>query len=113
MIDWGRGREEGEEQVAKLIPDGYLTLLDVQAEMLEKCANRRKASGITNFTTKQSDGKYLPFEDETFDVIFLVTVFGEIKERKSFLLEAGRVLKANGVLSITEYIRVEAKYFYC
>ena len=103
VLEIGPGSGYYSLRVAERIPDGYLTLLDIQAEMLEKCANKLKAAGIANFTTKQSDGKSLPFEDETFDVIYLVTVFGEIKERKLFLLEAGRVLKANGVLSITEH----------
>ena len=103
VLEIGPGSGYYSVQVAKRIPDGCLTLLDVQSEMLEKCANKLKAAGITNFMTKQSDGKSLPFEDETFDAIFLVTVFGEIEERESFLLEAARVLKANGVLSITEH----------
>ena len=56
-----------------------------------------------NFFIKQSDGKSLPFESGTFDALFLVTVFGEIAAREAFLQEAARVLKANGVLSITEH----------
>jgi len=103
VLEIGPGSGYYSVQVARRIPDGNLTLLDVQAEMLEKSANKLKAAGITNFTTKQSDGKSLPFEDKTFDAIYLVTVFGEIKERESFLLEAYRVLKAHGVLSITEH----------
>ncbi|MBF0451316.1 MAG: methyltransferase domain-containing protein [Candidatus Magnetomorum sp.] len=103
VLEIGPGSGYYSVQVAKRIPDGNLTLLDVQPEMLEKSANKLKAAGIANFTTKQSDGKSLPFEDESFDAIFLVTVFGEIEERESFLSEAYRVLKANGVLSITEH----------
>lgn len=103
VLEIGPGSGYYSLQVAKRIPDGNLTLLDVQAEMLEISANKLNAAGITNFTTKLSDGKSLPFEDESFDVIFLVTVYGEIKERESFLLEAYRVLKPNGVLSITEH----------
>jgi len=103
VLEIGPGSGYYSVQVAKRIPDGNLTILDVQSEMLEKSANKLKAAGIKNFTTKQSDGKSLPFDDETFDAIFLVTVFGEIEERESFLLEAARVLKANGVLSITEH----------
>jgi len=103
VLEIGPGSGYYSVKVARRIPDGKLTLLDVQSEMLEKSANKLKAAGITNFTTKQSDGKSLPFEDETFDAIFLVTVFGEIEERESFLLEAARVLKASGVLSITEH----------
>jgi len=103
VLEIGPGSGYYSVQVAKRIPDGKLTLLDVQTEMLEKSANKLKAAGIANFTTIHSDGKSIPFEDKAFDAIFLVTVFGEIKERESFLLEAYRVLTANGVLSITEH----------
>ena len=103
VLEIGPGSGYYSVQVAKRIPDGHLTLLDIQAEMLEKSANKLKAAGIANFATKHSDGKSLPFEDETFDAIFLVTVFGEIEARDSFLWEAARVLRANGVLSITEH----------
>ncbi|ETR69555.1 MAG: type 11 methyltransferase [Candidatus Magnetoglobus multicellularis str. Araruama] len=103
ILEIGPGSGYYSVQVAKRIPNGHLTLLDIQYEMLEKSANKLKAAGITNFSTKQSDGKSLPFADGSFDLIFMVTVFGEIEERESFLFEASRVLKANGVLSITEH----------
>jgi ubiquinone/menaquinone biosynthesis C-methylase UbiE len=103
VLEIGPGSGYYSVQVAKRVPDGDLTLLDIQPEMLEKSARKLKAAGISNFTTKQVDAKLLPFESESFDVIFLVTVFGEIEGRASFLSEAFRVLKANGVLSITEH----------
>lgn len=103
VLEIGPGSGYYSVQVAKRIPDGALTLLDVQPEMLEKSASKLKAAGISNFTTKQGDAKLLPFESESFDSIVLVTVFGEIEGRASFLSEASRVLKANGVLSITEH----------
>ncbi len=90
-------------EVARRIPDGKLTLLDIQQEMLEKCAAKLRSVGIANFSTKLADGKSLPFDDGSFDVLFLVTVFGEIEERDAFLGEAARVLRPNGVLSITEH----------
>lgn len=71
--------------------------------MLDKSASALEAAGITHFVTRQSDGKSLPFEDGAFHALFLVTVFGEIDDRDSFLREAARVLKTNGVLSITEH----------
>lgn len=103
VLEVGPGSGYYSIEVAKRIPDGNLTLLDIQSEMLEKSARKLQAAGISNFTTKQSDGQSLPFEDKTFDAIFLVTVFGEIEGRESFLSEAARVLKTNGVLSITEH----------
>lgn len=103
VLEVGPGSGYYSVAVARRIPQGELTLLDIQQEMLDKSAAKLKAAGIGNFSCKQSDGKSLPFESGTFDAIFLVTVFGEIADRDGFLREAARVLKADGVLSITEH----------
>lgn len=103
VLEVGPGSGYYSVEVARRIPQGSLALLDIQPEMLEKCAAKLQAAGLGNFTTKQADGKSLPFEDESFDAIYMVTVFGEIEGRASFLSEARRVLKPDGVISITEH----------
>ncbi len=103
VLEVGPGSGYYSVQVAQRIPEGHLTLLDVQPEMLEKSAQKLRVAGISNFSTEQADGKSLPFEDESFDAIFLVTVYGEIEGRQSFLAEAARVLRSGGVISITEH----------
>lgn len=103
VLEVGPGSGYYSVDVARRIPQGELTLFDIQQEMLDKSAEKLSAAGIGNFSCKQSDGKSLPFESGTFDAIFLVTVFGEIADRDGFLREAARVLKADGVLSITEH----------
>ncbi len=103
VLEIGPGSGYYSVEVARRIPGGALTLLDIQQEMLDKSAASLKAAGISNFSTRQSDGKSLPFENASFDALFLVTVFGEIEERESFLQEAARVLKPDGVISITEH----------
>lgn len=103
VLEIGCGSGYYSVEAARRIPEGKLTLLDIQQEMLDQCARKLSAAGLSNFSTRQSDGKSLPFESETFDALFMVTVFGEIEERASFLEEAKRVLKPDGVLSITEH----------
>lgn len=48
-----------------------------------------------------ADTQNLPFKEEAFGIAFLVTVIGEIPKRKIALKELHRVLKPNGLLSIT------------
>lgn len=103
VLEVGAGSGYYSVEVARKIPDGELTLLDIQQEMLDVCAQKLKAAGIRNFSTKQADGKALPFPDDSFDALFLATVFGEIEDREAFLREALRVLRPGGVLSITEH----------
>jgi len=103
VLEIGPGSGYYSVEVAKRIPDGHLTLLDIQPAMLEKTASKLTAAGISNFDTQLPSDESLPFESGSFDAIFMVTVFGEIEGRESFLAEATRVLKADGVLSITEH----------
>lgn len=103
VLEIGPGSGYYSVEVAKRIPQGQLTLLDIQPAMLEKTADKLRAAGISNFETQPADGGALPFENDSFDAIFMVTVFGEIEGRESFLSEAARVLRKGGVLSITEH----------
>jgi ubiquinone/menaquinone biosynthesis C-methylase UbiE len=103
VLEVGAGSGYYSVEVARRIPDGELTLIDLQQEMLEKCAEKLKSAGIRNFSTRQADGKSLPFADGSFDALFMVTVFGEIEDREAFLREAARVLRPNGLISITEH----------
>jgi ubiquinone/menaquinone biosynthesis C-methylase UbiE len=58
---------------------------------------------MVNFRTQLLEGPELPFDDGSFDAIFMVTVFGEIEARDRLLAEAFRVLRVGGVLSISEH----------
>lgn len=103
VLEVGPGSGYFSVEVARRVPQGSLALLDLQPEMLEKAARRLRAEGLTNVTTHPADGAAMPFEDGRFDVVFLVTVFGEIAAQDDFLAEAARVLTPGGLLSITEH----------
>ena len=48
------------------------------------------------------NGTKFEIEDNKFDVIYMVTVLGEIENQKEYIGEFYRMLKPNGVLSISE-----------
>jgi ubiquinone/menaquinone biosynthesis C-methylase UbiE len=48
------------------------------------------------------NGLNLPFGDNQFDVILMVTVLGEISNTQQYIKEFNRVLRGNGILSISE-----------
>ncbi len=103
VLEVGPGSGYYSAAVAKKIPKGELVLFDIQQEMLDKCEKKLSKAGLANFSTQLSEGETLPFEDNSFDVVYMVTVFGEISEQAPFLSELNRVLKKDGVLSITEH----------
>lgn len=59
--------------------------------------------GINNVEYRKGDATSLPVESEVIDVAFLVSVLGEVPDSDACLREIRRVLKTNGLLSITEF----------
>lgn len=85
-----------------LRPDGALDIFDLQQEMLAHTTRRVVAAGLINVAPQQGDARELPYEDATFDAVFLVTVLGEIPDRAAALREIHRVLKSDGRLVVGE-----------
>jgi uncharacterized protein len=103
VLEVGAGAGFYSLEVARRIPEGRLELLDVQPEMLKKAQRKLEAEGLTNAGYTLTDAGKLPFKEDSFDVIFLVTVRGEIKAQKAFLSEAYWVLKPRGIFSVSEH----------
>jgi ubiquinone/menaquinone biosynthesis C-methylase UbiE len=83
-------------------PEGRLVAVDIQPEMIAQVEKRVREAGLANVETHVSDAYHLPLEDESLHRAFLVTVLPEIPDRQRALAELRRVLKPDGVLSITE-----------
>lgn len=84
--------------------DGALHLLDIHQAMLDQVVRRAKQQDIANLLPARGDATTLPYETESFDAVFLVTVLGEIPDRKTALREARRVLRPRGRLVVGEAI---------
>jgi ubiquinone/menaquinone biosynthesis C-methylase UbiE len=85
-------------------PDGSVDILDLQQEMLDHTMGRAGERGLANITPTRSDATALPFENESFDAAFLVTVLGEIPDQDAALAELARVLKRDGRLVVGELL---------
>lgn len=92
LLDFAAGTGRASIAFAKYGFD--VTSVDVSARMLETL--KRKADGLP-IQTVIMDGKILPFEDDSFDVISAARVFYLIKEWRGILDEIKRVLKPGGV----------------
>lgn len=85
-----------------LLPGGTLDIFDLQQEMLDHTMQGAEKAGLKNVVPRQGDARDLPYESESFDGIFLVTVLGEIPDRRLALSEIHRVLKPSGRLVVGE-----------
>jgi uncharacterized protein len=104
VLEIGPGSGVYSLEVARRIPAGRLELFDIQPEMLARCRAKCAAAGLTNVGFTTGDGASLPFPDASFDLVYMVTVFGEVHDQDACLRSIRRVLKPAGVLSISEHM---------
>lgn len=81
-----------------------MVAVDIQAGMLARAREKAQASDLTNIEfvhAAAGDGK---LGREKFDRALLVTVLGEIPDRKTALKELFDALIPGGVLSVTEIV---------
>jgi ubiquinone/menaquinone biosynthesis C-methylase UbiE len=103
MLEVGPGTGYYALRVAEwLSPGGTLEILDVQQHMLEHTMRRAREIGVENIIPTQGDARELPYQDNAFDVAYLVATLGEVSDRQRALEELHRVLKPGGRLVVGE-----------
>lgn len=83
---------------------GKVFAIDVQPAVISKLNSRLQKEKIANVITKVASAHELPFQDKTFDRVFMIAVLAEIPDKKKALLQIKRVLKDNGLLAIGEFL---------
>jgi SAM-dependent methyltransferase len=105
ILEVGPGTGYYTLEVAEWIkPDGEIEILDLQQEMLDHTMRRAGERGLANITPTQSDATSMPYEDASFDAVYLTTVLGEIPDQDAALREISRVLKPGGRLVVGELL---------
>lgn len=92
------------EAARRVGPEGRIIAVDIQSEMIAQVNRRVREAGLTNVETHVAGAYELPLDNASVDRAFLVTVLPEIPNQARALAELYRVLKPDGVLSITEEI---------
>jgi ubiquinone/menaquinone biosynthesis C-methylase UbiE len=82
--------------------EGSVEIFDLQQEMLDHTVRRARERGLWNVNPTQGDAQELPYEDDSFDAVVLVTVLGEIPDQDAALREIARVLRPGGRLIVGE-----------
>jgi ubiquinone/menaquinone biosynthesis C-methylase UbiE len=82
--------------------EGSVEIFDLQQEMLDHTVRRARERRLWNVNPTQGDAQELPYEDDSFDAVVLVTVLGEIPDQDAALREIARVLRPGGRLIVGE-----------
>jgi len=102
VLEIGAGSGYFSVEVARRIPQGHLELFDLQKEMLEKARRNIEAAMLHNVGFTQGNAINLPYDENEFDVVFLVAVLGEVSDPEACLRGIYKILRPSGLLSITE-----------
>jgi ubiquinone/menaquinone biosynthesis C-methylase UbiE len=83
---------------------GRLLCLDLQMEMLMEARRRVDRANLKAADFITASATQLPFSSGSVDHIVLITVLGEIPDRRVALAEFRRVLRPPGFLSVSEQL---------
>jgi demethylmenaquinone methyltransferase/2-methoxy-6-polyprenyl-1,4-benzoquinol methylase len=85
-------------------PEGTVVLADINDSMLKVGRDRLVDRGVTdNVRFSQADAQYLPFPDNTFDVITIAFGLRNVTDKDMALRSMLRVLKPGGKLLVLEF----------
>jgi ubiquinone/menaquinone biosynthesis C-methylase UbiE len=83
---------------------GRVFAVDIEPRMVARVRQRVADAGVGNVEARVADAHDLPFTEDSFDVITMISVLGEIPEPDRALAECQRVLKPGGILAISELL---------
>jgi ubiquinone/menaquinone biosynthesis C-methylase UbiE len=105
VLDFGCGPGRLTIPIAKLIgPAGTVTAFDIQPAMLERVRAKAIQENLSNIDFVHGSAGEGKLGNSLFDRVLLVTVLGEVPDRKPLIQEIINGLKSGGLLSVTEVI---------
>ncbi len=91
---------------------GEVVLADINSSMLEEGRRRLIDKGIIgNVRFAQVDAQYLPFEDDSFDIITIAFGLRNVTDKDAALRSMRRVLKPGGKLLVLEFSKPISQTF--
>ncbi|MFW9999068.1 MAG: class I SAM-dependent methyltransferase [Candidatus Hodarchaeota archaeon] len=105
VVEIGPGKGSYTKAIAKnVLPKGKVFAIDIQESVINRLKKRIEKENIINIIPKIEDVYNLSFEDESIDRILMIACLPEIPEPIRALKEIKRVLKPNGLISLSEMI---------
>lgn len=83
---------------------GRVITVDIEPRMIDRVRQRAQAEGIANLEARVADVYDFPFDDGTFDAVYMITVISEIPDSERAMQEFYRVLSPSGSLAFSELL---------
>lgn len=97
--------------LAQKSPDALFTSIDLSQESLDRARQRVQQENISNVTFRQADIFHLPFEEDTFDHVFVCFVLEHLPTPLEALKHLKHVVKPDGTITVIEGDH-DSAYFY-
>lgn len=90
------------ERILNLNPSGKNEGIDLSPEMIARCT-QRLSKRFSNYSLRVGDARFLPYSDETFDLVVNNYMFDLLPEEdfNRVLIEFGRIMKPGSRIVIT------------
>ncbi len=88
--------------LARNSPGARITAVDVSAASLGQARERVAAAGLTNVKFRQADAYGLPFDESSFDHVFVCFLLEHLRDPAAMLAGLRRVLRPGGTATVIE-----------
>jgi len=95
----------------KVGEEGLIVLSDINRSMLEEGRDRLINDGVEGINIAQIDAQFIPFEDETFDLITIAFGLRNVTDKDKAMRSMLRVLKKGGKLIVLEFSKPTNEIF--
>lgn len=103
VLEVGSGNGRYTIESAKIVgSEGKIKTIDIEKKMIDRVIHRLKQENISNVVAEVANVYKLPYQDDSFDIIYMIAVINEIPDQDKALKEFHRVLKPEGVLVFSE-----------
>lgn len=102
LLDVGAGSGTISATLARAIPQGKVSAVDVNEDILPRARTVAEEAGISNIEFQVADAHKLPFPDATFDVVHCHQVLCHLADPWVVLKEMLRVTKPGGIVAARE-----------
>lgn len=102
VLEAGCGVGAQTAPLARNSPGARITAVDVSAASLGQARKRIAATDLANVRFLQADVQGLPFEDGSFDHVFVCFLLEHLRDPAAALAGLGRVLKPGGTITVIE-----------
>lgn len=95
----------------KVGEEGLIVLSDINRSMLEEGRDRLINDGVEGINIAQIDAQFIPFKDETFDLITIAFGLRNVTDKDKAMRSMRRALKKGGKLIVLEFSRPTNEIF--